>query len=88
MDASRDHGPQPLAANMAAKDLKPADLVSASTEQITHKMISRAMKGRQLTSKTMDKVVRAYNTAAKESAGHRELFNYLPAPLRKRSDPS
>ena len=35
-DIPRNLGPQPIAAIMAAYKLKPHDLVTASTEQITH----------------------------------------------------
>lgn len=84
METTRDHGPQPLAARMAEKSLSPADLVRAAPDQMTHKMVSRAMKGRHLTANTMDKVVRAYNAAAGEEATARQLFDYLPAPLKQR----
>ncbi len=38
----RDIGPQPIAAILAKHNLKPHDLVAASTHQLTHKMVSRA----------------------------------------------
>ncbi|MEL6428864.1 MAG: hypothetical protein AAFU73_03715 [Planctomycetota bacterium] len=76
MDVERNLGEQPLAARMAERDLKPADLVAASTEQITHKMVTRGMKGRRLTPNTMGKVVRAYAAAAGESAVASDLFDY------------
>ena len=63
---------------MAERGLKPADLVEASTEQITHKMVSRAMKGRRLTENTMDKVHRAWNLASGSEAAREELFSYEP----------
>ena len=84
MDLERDLGEQPLATRMADKGLKPTDLVKASPAPITHKMVSRATKGRRLTAKTMDKVVAAYNAASGDSALARELFNYLPPPLKQR----
>jgi len=74
----RDLGEQPLAKLMAERGLKPADLVEASTEQITHKMVSRAMKGRRLTENTMDKVHRAWNLASGSEAAREELFSYEP----------
>ena len=80
----RDHGQQPLSELMAERDLKPADLVRVSPDQITHKMVSRAMKGRQLTRNTMDKVSKAYNLLSEEPALERELFNYLPPSLKER----
>lgn len=74
----RNLGEQPLAALMAARGLQPKDLVAASSEQLTHKMVSRAMKGRRLTANTMDKVVRAWNAATGSEAERGELFNYVP----------
>lgn len=74
----RNLGEQPLAALMAARGLEPRHLVAASSEQITHKMVARAMKGRRLTANTMGKVVRAWNAAAGSSAERGELFNYRP----------
>ena len=74
----RDLGEQPLAARMRERGLKPADLVAASTEQITHKMVARAMKGRRLTANTMDKVLRAWEQSVNETASRSDLFNYAP----------
>jgi hypothetical protein len=75
---ARDLGEQPLARLMAERGLKPHDLVAASTEQLTHKMVTRAMKGRRLTPNTMAKVVRAWNLAASSSDEAGELFDYQP----------
>ena len=63
-DVARDLGEQPLARLMAERGLFPRDLVAASDEQITHKMVARAMKGRRLTANTMGKVRRAWNRAS------------------------
>lgn len=75
---SRDLGEQPLARLMAARGLRPKDLVAASDEQLTHKMVARAMKGRRLTANVMGKVVRAWNLAARAEADRGELFDYEP----------
>ncbi len=69
---------------MEERGLKPADLVRISPDQITHKMVSRAMKGRQLTRNAMDKVARAYNLLVEDAAMHRELFNYLHPSFKER----
>jgi len=74
----RDMGEQPLAHLMSARGLTPKDLVAASPDQITHKMVARAMKGRRLTTNTMDKVLRAWNLASAEERPREELFNYKP----------
>lgn len=72
----RDLGEQPLAAILAARQLKSHDLVAASTEQITHKMVARATKGRRLTRNVQDKILRALNHATGETFTRPQLFNY------------
>ncbi len=74
----RDLGVQPLAGLMAKCDLKQTDLVAASDEQITHKMVTRAMKGRRLTANTMGKVSRAWRLAAPPAHREARLFDYEP----------
>lgn len=80
---SRDHGPQPLGDLMASHGLAPNDLVKASSALIdignglTHKMVARGVKGRQLTGKAMKKIVDALNHAAGTNYGIRDAFNYL-----------
>ena len=73
---SRDKGPQPLADLMLQYQLKAHDLVEASTEQLTHKMVSRAVKGRQLTINTRGIVQRAFNRATGKVWTQAQLFNY------------
>lgn len=75
---ARDLGEQPIARLMAAHGLAPNDLVAASTEQLTHKMVSRAMKGRRLTANTMGKVQRAWRKVAPEGLAESVLFDYEP----------
>ncbi|QDV06106.1 hypothetical protein Poly30_16100 [Planctomycetes bacterium Poly30] len=80
---SRDHGPQPLGDLMAAHGLKPNDLVEASMSLVdignglTHKMVSRGVKGRQLTRNVMTKILDALNHAAGTTYGPKDAFNYL-----------
>ena len=81
----RNLGEQPITGLMAEHDLAPHDLVAASTEQITHKMIRRAMKGRRLTPNVMSKIHRALNGATQRSYELAELFNY--AQTSKRAAP-
>ncbi|MCE5339862.1 MAG: hypothetical protein LLF92_01865 [Planctomycetaceae bacterium] len=76
-ETERNLGPQPIIELMAKHNLKPHDLVVAAPEQqLTHKMVSRACKGRKLTEKTRVKVLRAINLAAKQNYAMKELFNY------------
>ena len=72
----RTLGPQPIAELMQQLQLKPHDLVTASTEQLTHKMVSRAMKGRRLTINAKGIVQRAMNQATGKSWTQSQLFNY------------
>jgi len=76
MSASR--GPQPIGEVLARHGLGASDLVEASDEQLTHKMVGRAVKGRRLTANAIKKVVRALNRRAHTAYGPRDLFTYLP----------
>lgn len=75
-DLERDLGEQPLSRLMAEKGLKSHDLVAASTEQITHKMVARGCKGRRLTRNVQGKLLRALNKATGESHKLTDLFTY------------
>jgi hypothetical protein len=75
-EIERNMGPQPVVEIMAAYNLKPHDLVAASTEQITHKMISRACKGRRLTPNTQSKILTALNAAMNSQYTLADLFTY------------
>ena len=83
----RDLGPQPLDEMMDAWGMSNNEMVDVSTEQLTHKQIQRARKGRRLTLKMMQKVNRAFNVTIwyklndeqKEAYFeymHKHLFNY------------
>ncbi|MDP0492377.1 MAG: hypothetical protein Q7Q71_15120 [Verrucomicrobiota bacterium JB023] len=82
-----DKGDQPLDQLMEKWGLANNELVEASTEQLTHKQVQKARKGRRLTLKMMMKVTRAFNVAiwyrlSKEEKeayfeyGWKHLFNY------------
>ena len=72
----RDLGEQPIARVMAERGLTAHDLVAASTEQITHKMVRRACKGRWLTPTVRNKVRNALNQVAGTAYGLADLFDY------------
>ena len=72
----RNLGEQPIAKIMKDHDLKPKDLVRASTEQITHKMVSRATKGRKLTPNVQSKIRNALNRCTEQPYTIKELFTY------------
>jgi hypothetical protein len=74
-------------------------LVESSVEQLTHKQVQRARKGRQLTLHLMQKVTRTLNDAvaakldkeARESFApylHKHLFNYAKGHDTEWSDPN
>ena len=75
-DTDRDLGEQPIAKILARHGLKPHDLVAGSTEQITHKMVARAVKGRRLSPNVQRKILSALNKAAKNVYSLKDLFNY------------
>jgi len=75
-DTENDLGLQPLSGLMSEHGLKPTDLVRNSTEQLAHKMVGRAAKGRRLTPKIQRKVLNALNKATGKNYELKELFNY------------
>ena len=75
-DIERNHGEQPIARIMRDHNLDPHDLVAASTEQITHKMVSRACRGRRLTPNVQAKIGAALSRAAGREYALQDLFTY------------
>lgn len=84
---TRDHGDQPLDALMTRWAITNHDLVGSSEEQLSHKQVQKARKGRQLTLHMMMKVTRTLNELMasrlpkdqRESFQpylHRHLFSY------------
>ena len=69
-------GPQPITDLMAKHNLKPHDLVAASTEQITHKMVTRACKGRKLSRRVQLKIRNTLNAATEQTYTLNDLFTY------------
>ncbi len=69
-------GPQPISGLMAEHGLKSNDLVRNSTEQLTHKMVSRAVKGRWLTPNIQHKIINALNKATGKVYELKDLFSY------------
>lgn len=87
MDDSHEYGTQPFDLLMESWKLSNHQLVEQSTEQLNHKQVQKARKGRKLTLPMMQKVCRAMNIciwhklnqAEKEiyfEYMHRHLFNY------------
>ena len=69
-------GPQPIIELLEKHKLKSHDLVAASTEQITHKMVSRACKGRKLSRRVQLKIRNAVNAATDQTYKLTDLFTY------------
>lgn len=75
-DLERNLGAQPVAQLMTLHELKTGDLVEASTEHITRKMVVRACKGRWLTPNVKSKILRALNQATDKAYALPDLFTY------------
>jgi hypothetical protein len=86
-ELTRDHGLQPLDGVMSRWGITNHELVEVSEEQLNHKQVQKARKGRQLTLHLMQKLMRAVNETilrklAKEDREkfvpylHKHLFNY------------
>ena len=75
-EIERDLGEQPIAKIISKYGFKPHDLVNNSTEQITYKMVSRAVKGRRLNLKIQYRILNALNKAAGKQYALKDLFNY------------
>ncbi|MEM7148167.1 MAG: hypothetical protein AAF591_23910 [Verrucomicrobiota bacterium] len=76
-----EYGEQPLEGVMERAGISNQDLVAASGEGLTHKQVRRARKGRRLTRKMQEKVVRALNGVMREREDAveyevKEVFNY------------
>lgn len=71
-------GIQPLDAVMEEMKLSNHDLVTANAEQLTHKTVNKARKGRQLTKRSQRKVIDAMNAVkgAREAYQLEDLFTY------------
>ncbi|HDL63980.1 MAG TPA: hypothetical protein ENH12_01180 [Proteobacteria bacterium] len=76
IEIDRNLGEQPIAKIMADHGLKARDLVTVSTQQLTHKMVSRACKGRRLTPNVKSKIRDALNESTGKNYTMGELFNY------------
>lgn len=72
----RDLGEQPIQKIMQEHALSAHDLVAVSPEPITHKMVSRACKGRRLTPNSRNKMIRALEMALGKEFKKSDLFTY------------
>ena len=77
MIKKKEFGVQPLDEWMTRFALSNHDLVGASTEQLTHKMVSKGRKGRRLTLNARHKILAALKVLKPDQpVTLKELFNY------------
>ena len=76
-DFFRNYSIDETVALMDELELSAKDLVRASTEQLTHKMVQRARKGRRLNPHVMVKVRNAMSAASEREFTLTELFTYV-----------
>ncbi len=98
-EPTRDHGTQPLDALMERWKITNHQMVEASPEQLNHKQVQKARKGRQLTLAMMMKVARTLNIAIWERLEtaerekfveylHKDLFSYSKGFDPEKPDPN
>lgn len=99
MTDTLDHGPQPLDKLIEKWGLTNHQLVDASPEQLNHKQVQKARKGRRLTLHLMQKLARSLNIAIWNTLNdeqkevffeyqHRHLFNYAKGHDPEWPDPN
>jgi hypothetical protein len=72
-----DLGPQPLDELMTRLGITNADLVRASAQQLTHKMVAKGRKGRRLTPNVQEKILAAIHSVhPQRPLTFPDLFNY------------
>ena len=69
-------GEQPITLILSELNLGSKELVSASTDSITFKIINRACKGRRLTPRIQTKICNALNNCCDKEFSIKDLFNY------------
>lgn len=77
MDEPLNLGTQPLDEILTALNITNPELVKASTEQLTHKQVQKARKGRRVSDNIKGKICRALNAVQTDKTfSDKELFNY------------
>lgn len=72
-----DCGAQPIDALMTRLNLSNADLVKASSQMLTFKMVQKGRKGRRLTLNIQQKILNAIRAAKPDMTfSMPDLFNY------------
>lgn len=76
-EIERNYGIQPIAQILEDEGLTAKDLVKSSQVLVTHKMVSRACKGRRLSPNVRMKILSALESATGKNYKLGDLFNYL-----------
>ena len=72
-----ENGIQPLDALLTTLGIKNSELVGGSREQLSHKVVAKARKGRWLTINAKHKILNSLNAYQKEKIYKlTDLFNY------------
>ncbi|HNR94108.1 MAG TPA: hypothetical protein PKM67_06275 [Kiritimatiellia bacterium] len=72
-----EHGTQPLDALLNGLEIANGDLVRASTEHLTFKVVQKGRRGRELTMRAQLKIVNALNRLRPDDPVRpADLFNY------------
>lgn len=72
-----ENGIQPLDTLLNELKLKNSDLVEKSSEQLSHKVVAKARKGRRLTINAKHKILNALNTVQTQKIYKlKDIFNY------------
>ena len=73
----KEFGVQPIDQLMVKEGLSNTDLVEASTQQLTHKMVAKARNGRRLTTNIKNKILVSVKSLRPQlTITFKELFNY------------
>jgi hypothetical protein len=75
--SEKEFGVQPLDDIMNRFGLSNTDLVEASTQQLTHKMVAKGRSGRRITLNVQHKILEAIRSLKPEAAlTLKDIFNY------------
>ncbi len=77
-ELTRDHGPQPLDGLLVRWNITNHELVEVSAEQLNHKQVQKARKGRQLTLHLMQKLMRALNETVMIKLPKEQKIEFVP----------
>ena len=77
-ELTRDHGPQPLDGLLVRWNITNHELVEVSAEQLNHKQVQKARKGRQLTLHLMQKLMRALNETVMIKLSKEQKIEFVP----------